>query len=112
MRMLSRIATLGLFSLLLLLAAAGASAAAPPALACAAAPQPTAQADLAGLLQPGAQAIPVLTCGPGFILGTYTAYYSDPAKTMYVCQKSCGDTDCTQFTPYFTTSQTCCPRLH
>jgi hypothetical protein len=108
----SRIPPLGLFALLLL-AAAGASAAAPHAPACTAAPGPTAQAALPGLLQPGvSQPIPMLTCGPGFILGTYTAYYSDPAKTMYVCQKSCGDTDCTHFTPYFTTSQTCCPRIH
>jgi hypothetical protein len=59
-----------------------------------------------------AHAIPVITCGPGFIVGTYTAYYSDPAKTMFVCFKSCGDTTCTRFTPYFTTSQTCCPRQH
>jgi hypothetical protein len=57
------------------------------------------------------QATPVLTCGPGLILGTYTAYYSDPAKTMFLCEKSCGDTDCTRFTSYFTISQTCCPRI-
>lgn len=66
----------------------------------------------AGLAEPEApQAVPLLTCGPDLIEGTYTAYYSDPAKTMFLCEKSCGDTDCTRFTPYFTISQTCCPRI-
>ena len=94
---------------LLLLAASGVSAAAPDRVA--AAPAAGAQeAPSCPLASAMSRPVPVLTCGPGLILGTYTAYYSDPAKTMYVCEKSCGDTDCTRFTPYFTTSQTCCLR--
>jgi len=106
-KMSSRVAPLGLFALLLV-ATAGASAA-PASTPAAVTPAAQAQTALPWLAP---APTPMITCGPGFIVGTYTAYYSDPAKTMYLCQKSCGDTDCTQFTPYFTTSQTCCPRLH
>jgi hypothetical protein len=101
--------SLSLLTLFLVMLAAGAHAA-PPADRSPATPAPLAQVTPLTLAPAMSQAMPVLTCGPGLILGTYTAYYTDPAKTMYLCEKSCGDTDCTRFTSYFTTSQTCCPR--
>jgi hypothetical protein len=107
-RLSTRVQCLCLALLLLPLGAAWASAASPAPMT------PATQTEAAPAWLPAgpAHAIPVLTCGPGLILGTYTAYYSDPAKTMFVCEKSCGDTTCTRFTPYFTTSQTCCLRQH
>jgi hypothetical protein len=86
--------------------ALGSATSSGPVTAAAAAPAPPL------LVGPAmSQATPVITCGPGLLVGSYTAYYSDPAKTMFLCEKSCGDTDCTKFTPYFTISQTCCPRI-
>lgn len=106
MRLSTRVPYLCLALLLLPLGAAWASAAAP------ATPATQAEAASAWLPAGPTHAIPVITCGPGFIVGAFTAYYTDPAKTMFLCEKSCGDTTCTHFTPYFTTSQTCCPRQH
>jgi len=87
--------------------AGGAAGTAPAGTAPAAAPEVPAL-----LLGPAmSQATPVLVCGVGYYEGFYALYYSDPAKTHFVCSADCGVTDCPKPPPpYVTVTPVCCPK--